>query len=58
MSRSKQLILELQKNEIFSVPIKHLDSLAAVSQGLGLVAGALSEGSTLVSKYLELGLAD
>jgi hypothetical chaperone protein len=58
MSRSKQLILELQKNAIFSVPIKHLDSLSAVSQGLGLVAGALSERSTLVSKYLELGLAD
>ena len=67
MSRSKQLILELQKNAVFSVPVRQLDSLSAVSQGLGIVAGALTANSTnsansansaSVARYLELGLAD
>jgi hypothetical protein len=56
MSRSKQLIAELQKNELFLAPISHLDSLSAVGHGLGLIAQGMTENPTSVARYLELGL--
>jgi len=58
MSRSTHLIKELKKNNNFSGSIRQLDSLSAVSQGLGIVAKALGDNSNMTRKYIEMGLSE